>query len=303
MKTKIAKTQYHLTADGLQTVLALVRAGTLAKAGARLGVDSSTVFRNITQLERSLGQVLFARSRSGFAATELAQQLAQHAQRVEAELEAARAATHAIEAEIAGTVRITTTDTLLHGLLMPALRNLAVAQPLLHFELIASNEVASLTKRDADIALRATKKPPPHLVGRNLGAIEVAVFACKKLARLAKLRQDLGQADWIAPDEALPEHLSVKWRKQHYPKLAVRYQVNSIVSVLEGVRSALGVGILPVFLANMYSDVVPVSDVLPECETQLWLLTHAESRHLRRISAVYQYLGETIELSRLSALA
>jgi DNA-binding transcriptional LysR family regulator len=296
MKSKIAKMQCLLTADALQTVLALVRTGSLAKAGARLGVDSSTVFRNITQLERSVGQLLFARSRSGFAATELAQQLAQHAERVEAELDAARAATHATQADIAGNVRITTTDTLLHGLLMPALRGLAVAHPLLAFELSASNEVASLTKRDADIALRATKKPPPHLVGRNLGAIGVAVYASKKLPRLPKIRQDLGQADWIAPDEALPEHLSVKWRKQHFPKLPVRYQVNSIASVLEGVRAGLGVGIVPVFLAQACSDVVAVSAVLPECETQLWLLTHAESRHLRRISAVYQHLGDAIKL-------
>jgi DNA-binding transcriptional LysR family regulator len=296
MKSKVAKMQYKLTADALQTVLALVRAGTLAKAGVRLGVDSSTVFRNITQLERSVGQVLFARSRSGFAATELAQQLAQHAERVEAELEAARTATHATQADIAGTVRITTTDTLLHGLLMPALRRLAAAQPLLAFELTASNEVASLTKRDADIALRATKKPPPHLVGRNLGGIDVAVFASKKLPRLPEVRQDLGQADWVAPDDALPEHLSVKWRKQRYPRVAVRYQVNSIASVLEGVRAGLGVGIVPVFLAEAYRDVVAVSDVLLECETQLWLLTHSESRHLRRISAVYQYLGDTIKI-------
>jgi DNA-binding transcriptional LysR family regulator len=296
MKSKIAKKQYQLTADALQTVLALVRTGTLAKASVRLGVDSSTVFRNITQLERSVGQMLFVRSRSGFAANELALQLAQHAEKVEAELEAARATTHATQADIAGVVRITTTDTLLHGLLMPALRNLAKAQPLLAFELTASNEVASLTKRDADIALRATKKPPPHLVGRNLGVIDVAVFASKKLLRLPKLRENLVFADWIAPDDALPEHLSVKWRKQRYPKLAVRYQVNSIASVFEGVRAGLGVGIVPIFLARSYNDIVAISDVLPECETQLWLLTHAESRHLRRVSSVYQYLGDSIKL-------
>ena len=82
MKSKIAKKQYQLTADALQTVLALVRTGTLAKASVRLGVDSSTVFRNITQLERSVGQMLFVRSRSGFAANELALQLAQHAEKV-----------------------------------------------------------------------------------------------------------------------------------------------------------------------------------------------------------------------------
>jgi DNA-binding transcriptional LysR family regulator len=183
---------YHRDADALQTVLALVRAGTLARAGMHLGVDSSTVFRNIAQIERGLGQALFVRSRSGFAANEIAQQLAVHAERMEAELETARAAVNAEDAAATGTVRITTTDTLLRGLLLPALRGLAAEQPLLRFELIASNEAASLTKRDADIALRATKKPPEHLVGRNLGMVEAAVYAHKKMPGLAKLRKDLG---------------------------------------------------------------------------------------------------------------
>jgi DNA-binding transcriptional LysR family regulator len=296
MKTANAKSQYQLNADALQTVLALVRAGTLARAGMHLGVDGSTVFRNIAQIERGLGQALFVRSRSGFAANEIAQQLATHAERMEAELETARAAVNAEDPAATGTVRITTTDTLLRGLLLPALRGLAAEQPLLRFELIASNEAASLTKRDADIALRATKKPPEHLVGRNLSPIEAAVYAHKKMPGLAKLRKDLGSADWIAPDDALPEHLSVKWRKQRYPKTAVRYQVNGIASVLEAVRAGLGVGVVPVFLARTCSDVLAVSDVLPECETQLWLLAHAESRHLRRVATVYQYLAQAIKL-------
>jgi DNA-binding transcriptional LysR family regulator len=76
----------------------------------------------------------------------------------------------------------------------------------------------------------------------------------------------------------------------------VRYQVNSIASVLEAVRAGLGVGVVPVFLARTCSDVLAVSDVLPECETQLWLLTHAESRHLRRVATVYQYLAQAIKL-------
>lgn len=296
MKSNIAILQYELSADGLQTLLALTRAGTLAEAGVRLGVDSSTVFRNLAQIERGLGQALFVRARTGLVPNDLALALVPHAERMEAELEAARVAAQSGNTAVSGSVRVTTTDTLLHGLLLPALGALAQQYPLLRYELIASNEVASLTRRDADIALRATRKPPEHLVGRALGAIDVAVFAAKKMPGLVAARRALSQASWIGPDEALPDHPSVRWRKQHFPRMALRYQVNSIASVLEAVRAGLGVGVVPLFLAKPCKDVIPISQVLPECSTQLWLLTHAESRYLRRVSTVYQYLASTIKL-------
>ena len=81
-----AATQYKLSATDLETVLALVRSGTLAEAGERLGVDASTVFRSLQRIERGLGQALFERSRAGYQALELAQTLAEHAEHLEVSL-------------------------------------------------------------------------------------------------------------------------------------------------------------------------------------------------------------------------
>src|SRR5215831_12480831 len=114
--------QYRVSAADLEIVLAMVRAGTLAAAGERLGVDASTVFRALRRIEQGLRQALFERSRAGYRATELALALASQAEQVEAALEAARSATQAGPAQVAGTVRITTTDTVLHGLVAPALK-------------------------------------------------------------------------------------------------------------------------------------------------------------------------------------
>jgi DNA-binding transcriptional LysR family regulator len=88
----------------------------------------------------------------------------------------------------------------------------------------------------------------------------------------------------------------VVWRKRHFPKAAPRYRVNSILSVLELVALGLGVGIVPLFLANGRNDVVRLSDPLDGCETELWLLTHPESRHLRRVGAVYSHLAQTMNM-------
>lgn len=292
----IAKSQYKVTPGELEVTLALVRGGTLAAAGERLGVDASTVFRALQRIERGLGRPLFERSRSGYLATELATELATHAEQMEVALEAARSAVDAEPSSISGSVRITTTDTILHGVLAPALHGLREAHPLLNFEIHTANELASLTRRDADIAVRATKRPPQHLVGKNIGPIRVAIYAARRGSAIGMGEVEAGQVDWIAPDDALPEHPSVVWRKRYFPKIVPRYRVHSILSVQELVALGMGVGILPLFLAEGCKDMVRLTEPLEECETDLWLLAHAETRHLRRVGAVYSHLARTMSM-------
>ncbi|MDP1899480.1 MAG: LysR family transcriptional regulator [Rubrivivax sp.] len=289
-----ALVQHSLGAAELGVLLALVRAGTLAGAGQLLGVDGSTVFRGVQRTEKALGQRLFERSRAGYRATEIGLLLAQHAERVESELEAARAAALGDAGAVVGTVRISTTDSILNSLLLPVLPALMAQHPQLQIEVSASNEFANLTQREADIAIRATGRPPPHLVGRQLGPSKVAVFAASRGAGNKNRKIDLSTAPWIAMDDALPAHPWVRWRRKHYPKAVPRVLVNSVQSVFEGIVAGVGVGILPLFLARRCPDLVAVSDALDECEAQLWLLTHPESRHLRRISTVAAHLANTI---------
>jgi len=293
----IARTQYRLNASDMEVVLALTRFGTLAAAGERLGLDPSTVFRSIQRIERGLGQPLFERSRTGYLPSEQAQVLAGHAEQMETHLESARSAVQLGPELVSGTVRITTTDTILHGLVAPALKELHATHPLLAYELHAGNELASLTRRDADIAVRATKRPPQHLVGKHIGPIRVALYAARKgsVRRFDEAR--LASGDWIAPDDALPEHPSVLWRKKHFPKVSPTYRVNSILTVMELVVQGMGVGLLPIFLAQGHAGLRALTAPLDECQTELWLLTHPESRHLRRVSAVYGHLSQHMALA------
>lgn len=289
--------QYKLTASDLAFLLALVRTGTLAAAGERLGVDGSTVFRALQRAEQGLGVRLFERTRSGYQASELALELAGHAERAEAALEGARSAAQASPGQVCGTVKITTTDTVLHALVAPALKPLQVAHPLLSYELVAGNELASLTRRDADIAVRATRRPPAHLVGKHVGPIRVGLFTARKGGLKSFDAKAAATASWIAPDDALPEHPSVLWRKKHFPMVQPRYRVNSILTVAELVGQGMGIGLLPLFLAHARSDLRQLGGEIEACQTELWLLTHTDTRHLRRVSAVYGHLARHLALA------
>jgi DNA-binding transcriptional LysR family regulator len=296
----IAGMQYELGAADLQVVLALARTGTLAAAGERLGVDASTVFRSVQRMERGLGQPLFQRGRSGWQPGELGQALAAHAETIEATLEAARADAQLQPQALVGSLRITSTDTVMHGLVAPALQALHAQHPGLVFELNTGNELASLTRRDADIAVRATKKPPPHLVGRPLGPIRIALYAPRKPAPrqgLPRRFEDVTEGSpWIGIDDALPEHPSVLWRRRHFPKAQPAWRVNSLLTVLELVALGLGIGVLPMFLAQKHPGLRPLTGALDDAQTDLWLLTHPQARHLRRVSAVYAHLADTVRL-------
>jgi DNA-binding transcriptional LysR family regulator len=294
-----AKSQYKISALDLEAILALTRTGKLTDAGERLQIDASTVFRALQKIEKGIGQQLFERSRNGYKPLELAQELATRAESMEYELESARSIAQLDPEKVAGSVRITSTDTVLHGLIGPLLPRLKALHPLLSFDLHTGNELASLTRRDADIAVRATKRPPQHLIGKHLGPIKVALYGSKK----SKIRKNdsatISKTDWIAPDEALPDHPSVIWRKKHFPKLTPTYAVSSILTVAELIGQGLGIGVLPVFLANSRSDLKPLSEIIDESQTELWLLTHTDARHLRRVSTVYSFISQELHLNAL----
>lgn len=292
----IASTQYQIGPAELQTVLALVRAPTLAGAGERLKQDSSTVFRAVRRIERGLGQSLFMRSRTGYQPTDLALTLARHAEQLEAALESARTAAQQRPEQVSGRVRITTTDTVLHALVAPTLAALHAQHPLLDLDLHAGNEVASLTRRDADIAVRPTRRAPAHLVGRHLGTVRVSLYVARGAQGRALARLPRDQAPWIALDESLAEHPTAVWRKRQWPRVLPVCHANSLLTVAELVAQGLGIGLLPMFLAQGRSNLVALDRPIEACQSELWLLTHPESRHLRRVSTVYAHLAQAIAL-------
>jgi DNA-binding transcriptional LysR family regulator len=288
-----------LSLGDMEVVLALVRGRTLAEAAARLGADPSTVFRSLQRIEKALGQRLFERGRAGYLPSEPAAEVAKHAERIEAELEAARSALSGPADAVTGRVKLSTTDSVMRGLVLPLLPALAKAHPQLRVEVRTGNELVSLTRRDADLALRATRKPPEHVVGRHLGTMRFVVAASAKRATPSRARGGtaaLAAQDWIAPDEALPDHPSVQWRRRHLPKLQPRLLVDGITGVADAIAAGVGIGIVPVFVAEADTRLKPISDPLEGCESELWILAHPESRHLRRIATVYQALVEGIAL-------
>ncbi|MBD0686754.1 MULTISPECIES: LysR family transcriptional regulator [unclassified Pseudomonas] len=288
-----AAAHYRLEYPDLSLILALVRGGSLARAARLLDVDVSTVFRSVRRLEAALGQPLFEKSRAGYLPTSLAQTLSEQAERAEQALEAARIGVEQGGEVVTGTVRLTCTDAVLQALLLPALARFMPAYPALTLELSTSNDFANLSRRDADIALRLTRTPPEHLVGRHLGDVVYRVCGSPAYLPGANL-DDLAALTWIAPDDFLPDHPTVAWRRQHLPGVMPAYRCNSMLSVAELARAGLGVAALPDFLIGEDQGLIPFGEPLAGYDTALWLLTRPDCRALRSVVTLFDELGRSL---------
>ncbi|HJV74507.1 MAG TPA: LysR family transcriptional regulator [Noviherbaspirillum sp.] len=296
MKSSYAKMQSTLSLTDLQLLLALVRGRTLAGAAERLKVDASTVFRSIKRVEKDLGELLFERSRQGYQPTELARELAAHAERIESQLQEAREAALKCSAEPSGVLRISTTDTLLHGLLLPVLGRFTAAYPKIELELVVANALANLSQRDADVAIRVTRKPPQHLTGSRLGTLTSGVFASRAYLDHIGRPLRLDEVDWITLDESLPDHPSLRWLRQRCPRAVPRIRCNSVLSVAGAVVWGMGVGVAPVFLFKDNPQVLMVEGPVAELENDLWMLAHPDVRRLQRVRLLFDFCRENLVL-------
>jgi DNA-binding transcriptional LysR family regulator len=285
-----------LGTDDLELLLALIRGRTLAGAAERLQVDTSTVFRSIKRIEKTIGERLFERGRQGYLPTELASRLAAHAERIESQLQEAREMAFDKRGTPAGTLRITTTDTILHGLLLPVLMRFSADYPDIELELATSNAFANLNNREADVAVRATRQPPDHLVGMRLGMITAGIFASGAYLEGKTRPLDLEKLDWIAPDDSLPEYPSVKWMRKRHPHVIPKFRCNSILSVAGAIVHGLGIGVAPGFLMKGNPGVEDIGGRLPELDTELWILAHPDIRHLHRVKLLFDFLRENLTI-------
>lgn len=270
--------------DDLRVVLAIAEAGSLSGAGRRLGASHATLFRRLNAIERRLGVALFERSRTGYAPTPAGEDLAATATRVETEVLGAERRVVGRDLRLSGTVRVTTTDTLLMGLLSPIFAEFQRAHPEITLEVAISNQLFNLSQRDADVAVRPSAAPPEHLVGRPAGRIAQAVYA----------RAGGSPDAWVGPDRHLGYAALDAWMAKHDVNERCCYRVDTMLGMYAAAREGVGRAVLPCYLADGDPALTRIDEPLPELATELWLLTHPDLRRVARIRAFMAFVAKAL---------
>lgn len=279
--------------DDLQIVLAIAESGSLSGASRALRISHATVFRRLSEMERGLGVTLFERSRTGYTPTLAGDDLAASAKRVQSEINGAERRIIGQDLTLTGSLRITTTDTLFAGLLSPLMASFRQRYPEITLEVVISNQLQSLSRREADIAIRPTRQPPETLVGRKVSVITQAIYGQKALWQSTPLPLEpasLLTESWIGPDVHLGDATLEKWMMNK----SAAYRLDSMRGMQSAVRHGAGIAVLPCYLGDADKALLRLSDPIEELTTQLWLLTHSDLRHVARVRAFMEAMTEGI---------
>ncbi len=281
----------------VRSFLAALDHGSLLGAARALGTSQPTLGRHITELEAQLGTTLFERTGRGLVPTATALRLAEAARAMETGADQlARSLTSADAAE-AGSVRISASQPVACYLLPPILAQMRLALPRIQVELVVSNAVSNLLRREADIALRMVQPDQASLVAKRIGRVTLSACAHRDyLARRGTPRQlpDLLQHDMLGDDQG--GVILHAFRQFGYPveKDVFALRTDDLIAYWQGVRAGLGVGFVADYLLATDAQVVPVLPMLKIPPLPVWLTVHREIRSSRRIRAVYDFLARAV---------
>jgi DNA-binding transcriptional LysR family regulator len=282
--------------DDFKLVRLIAEAKGLAGAADRLGVNHSTVFRRLGQLEEAIGTKLFERHRTGYALTAAGEEMAALAERMDDDVAGFARKLAGQVLSPAGELRVTTNDTLLTHLLTPLFARFCQRCPDVRLDVVLSNQALNLSKRDADVAIRATDTPPETLVGRRAATLAWALYG-----RAADFPQPgtldlptLSTRAWVALGDNLGAVKAARFVRERVAPERIVYKVNTVLGLTEAVETGIGIGPLPCFIADARPALVRLAPPNPDFSTGLWLLTHPDLRHSARVRVFLDFLAAEI---------
>ncbi|MBE3023511.1 LysR family transcriptional regulator [Janthinobacterium sp. GW458P] len=282
-----------------RSLLAVLRHGSLSGAARALGITQPTVGRHIAALEQELGVTLFTRSQLGLLPTEVALALRPHAEAMAHTAALMERAASSQGQGVSGVVRISASEVVGVEVLPGILAGLRERHPGLTIELVLSNKVHDLLRREADIAVRMLRPRQEQLVARKVGNIELGLHAhADYLARHGTPAEllDLAQHAIIGYDEASPFVRNAGPAFQGLTREHFAWRSDSDLAQLALIRAGAGIGVCQAGLAARdpaLRRVLPQAFSLP---METWVTMHADLRGSLRCRATFDALAEGLRV-------
>jgi len=276
--------------NDLRYFLAVAEARTLLGAARRLGVNHSTVFRRINQFENAVGVRLFERLTDGYQLTQSGEEMFTHAQRIGEEIDLLQLKLQGKDFLPSGKIRITAPENLANEYLPAYIASFARLYPEIQLELVVGAQSLDLTRREADLAVRATPAPPPHLVGRKVLSVEWAYFAAPSLLEESgrpEKPSELSGCRLIGADGALERVPPYQHLARHFTD-EVMMTCSTINAMSAMAEVGFGIALLPD--DQVKPTLVRLFPCDPPFQSDIWLLTHPELRKTERIRLLKDHL-------------
>ena len=281
----------------VRSFLAVLEKGSLLAASRDLQLSQPTIGRHVAELESQLGLVLFDRNGRGLLPTEAAYHLAESARIMQSGAD--QLARNVLGADLgaSGTVRITASQPVSCYVLPPLLAQMRLSLPDVQVELVASNEVSNLLRREADIAVRMVQPQQASIIARRVGKVTLRACAHQDYLRrrgVPRQPNDLLAHDLIGGDRNDDTLKGFAAQGLVVGREQFAFRADDLIVVWQAVRAGLGVGFVSEHLIRSDPAVIPVLPILKIQPLPVWLAVHKEIRTSKRIRAVYDFLADAL---------
>lgn len=279
----------------LKYFLAVARCGSLARAADRLRVTHSTVFRRINSLESAVGVKLFARLPEGYRLTDTGVEVLAYVERVSDRIDELQRLLDNRNDNLSGVINVTAPHNLAYRFLPGCIRDFQEEYPDIHINLLVGNDDLNLSRREADIAIRATPAPPDYLVGHKLLSLDWGAYAAPGYLELCGRPE--GLAD-LAGHRIISSRLDLfrlpafDWVERNIPPERIVARGSDLVTLSALAVAGVGIALLPDDQAK--PELERLFTFEPGQCSDIWLLTHPDLRDNRRLQVFKSFLMERL---------
>ncbi len=281
----------------LKSFVAVAETGSLSAAARALGTSQPTVGRHVSELEGALDLVLFQRGRRGYSLTDEGARLLEDARRMRASADTIRRLAAGQSRSLEGTVRITASE-VVGSLVLPSIvAAMRREAPGIQVEIVATDQVDNLLRRDADIAIRMVRPSQLDLVARHVADIPLSPCASAAYAEehgLPRTPEDLLEHDIVGFDRNMAmiegfAALGVQVTREFFP---LRSDSNAVL--WEAIKAGAGIGFGQAPLIRRTPGMVTFLEDIPLPPLPVWLTLHADLRNNPRMRFVSDYLHKEL---------
>jgi DNA-binding transcriptional LysR family regulator len=284
----------------LRTFIAAIDAGSILGAAKRLASYQPTISRQIGELEAQLGVPLFERTGRGLVPTRAGLAIVEPARAMAASAAAVEAALRGLGESLGGTVRVGCSQVVASCVLPPCVAGIRRAHPGIRIDVVSSNSLSNLLRRECDIAVRMVQPIQSTIVTRRVAELQMGAYAARDyLAQrpAPKRATDLTAHDLVGldTDDSLVRALVAAGVPVTRDSFAVR--CDDQVACIRLVEAGAGIGFMPRVVARTLPGLEPVLPRFPMPALPVWLAVHREIKGNPLIRTVFDALAEALPAS------
>ena len=283
----------HINWDNLRYVLVVANKGSIAAAARELGVNRTTVLRRINTFQQNLNCRIFDRGDTGYVLTPEAEKMIDAAREVEGTLFDMQRQIAGHELKLEGELRVTTTDTFMLSLLGPHLASFQQTHPHIVVEVLMTNNILDLNRRDADVAIRPTRSPDAGLVGRRLCDVDFGIYATPQLLQWVD-RKQIFDARWIGFVDDIMQTPIGAWFSNAIDIGHICLRCDSFVAVRVAAEAGIGLALLPRLLGDSSAELERLEVDTSQLTVGLWALAHPDLVRSARVHAFIEHLSQAL---------